>query len=415
MDNLPSLSTELASLLLPGSQAQSASGVTTDAAGGDFSTLFAGFVLTPVDQAPVAAGFLAGTTPIPLSVADANTVANDALQPLPTVTSQPILPLTGEHLPLMGSSTEPGAKTLTALPAVTLPTQQQPKHLSQPVTTASLLAAMSLDTPVPANSVGMAQPDLLTIEEGIDQIELAQTLGEQTEETAPLAVSKIASKSSLGLDTAITSAGTTEATLENIFSNPANLSNPAPRLNPTNEMAINLTGFNVAPTPETANAPAGGKALENPLAMGSGSINLLEAGFEYPMSQTVQFMAKQGLHNARLTVNPPELGAINIQLEIQNNNDVKIHLMTHTIAARELLEGAAPILKELLVDGGMSLTQLDVSQRDQQQAAMQQHTYAEQHNDHEQSAQPSLSTPDDQQAAEPASLVISEQLLDIYA
>ena len=73
-------------------------------------------------------------------------------------------------------------------------------------------------------------------------------------------------------------------------------------------------------------------------------------------------MIERGQQQAKLTLNPPELGTVNVQIEI-NQNEVKINLITQTSAARESLDAALPCLRELITEQGMNLTHADVSQQ----------------------------------------------------
>ena len=93
-----------------------------------------------------------------------------------------------------------------------------------------------------------------------------------------------------------------------------------------------------------------------------GEMSLNQEGVEEPLAKQVMLLAYKGQQSARLQLNPPELGAVDIKLELRDS-DVKLNLLTHTPVARDLLEAALPRLREIMHESGMNLLEAEVTQR----------------------------------------------------
>ncbi len=146
---------------------------------------------------------------------------------------------------------------------------------------------------------------------------------------------------------------------------------------------------------------------------GSRSLPLTDAGYEVSFAKTINWMADKGVQNARLMVNPPELGAIDIQLEVVEN-DLKLNVVTHSAMARDSLEGAVPRLREMFVSGEMNLVQVDISQRDTGNPQMQDQPYAESTEQHEHTDSKE-STVNEQESISTTSQAHYDGLVDAYA
>lgn len=84
-------------------------------------------------------------------------------------------------------------------------------------------------------------------------------------------------------------------------------------------------------------------------------------------SQKVTWMATQDKQSAQITLNPPQMGPIEISLSIKNEQATAV-FVAHNAEVRELLESALPRLREALADAGVTLGQADVSAESFQQA-----------------------------------------------
>lgn len=84
-------------------------------------------------------------------------------------------------------------------------------------------------------------------------------------------------------------------------------------------------------------------------------------------AQRLSWMAGEKISRADLALNPPELGSVDVQMEIEGDQ-VRIQMSTATGAAKEMLDQALPRLRELFAQEGLQLTQADVSQHREQDA-----------------------------------------------
>jgi hypothetical protein len=78
-------------------------------------------------------------------------------------------------------------------------------------------------------------------------------------------------------------------------------------------------------------------------------------------SHRIAWMAKEKVQIAALRLNPPELGAIDVRITL-DQADANITFGAQHADVREAIEAALPRLRELLSDHGLNLANVDVSQ-----------------------------------------------------
>ena len=76
--------------------------------------------------------------------------------------------------------------------------------------------------------------------------------------------------------------------------------------------------------------------------------------FGEAFSQQVTVMAREGIQHARITVNPPELGPIEMRITMRND-EATVHFAAHHVAVRDVLEDALPRLREQFEQAGLRL------------------------------------------------------------
>jgi flagellar hook-length control protein FliK len=76
--------------------------------------------------------------------------------------------------------------------------------------------------------------------------------------------------------------------------------------------------------------------------------------------QRVVWMSREGISRARVHLSPPELGRIDIRLEIEGN-DARLQLGTQNASVRDALEGMLPRLRDAMSQQGLNLSEADVS------------------------------------------------------
>ncbi|MFN2329068.1 MAG: flagellar hook-length control protein FliK [Chromatocurvus sp.] len=81
------------------------------------------------------------------------------------------------------------------------------------------------------------------------------------------------------------------------------------------------------------------------------------------VSQTLEqvaWMSREGVHQARLQLEPAHLGRVDIWLDLEGS-EARLHLGAQQAQVREALEAVLPRLREALAEHGMSLTDASVS------------------------------------------------------
>jgi hypothetical protein len=71
-------------------------------------------------------------------------------------------------------------------------------------------------------------------------------------------------------------------------------------------------------------------------------------------SQQVTMMARDGVQHARITVNPPELGPVELRIVLRND-EATVHFAAQHAAVRDALEDAMPRLREQFEQAGLRL------------------------------------------------------------
>lgn len=105
------------------------------------------------------------------------------------------------------------------------------------------------------------------------------------------------------------------------------------------------------PAPATAVAP-----LPAPLP-----VALDRPGWAEPFAEQIHWRVSEGLSEARIEVSPRDLGAVQVQLSL-DDGQLRVHLTAEQAATRELLQTELPRLKQLLQQGGLQLADAQVGQ-----------------------------------------------------
>lgn len=94
-------------------------------------------------------------------------------------------------------------------------------------------------------------------------------------------------------------------------------------------------------------------------------INQPEWGNEF--GKRIQFMMNNNIQTAELRLDPPELGRINVKINM-TSDQANISFTSAHQNVRENIESTLPRLRELLAESGLQLGNADVSSQSQQQA-----------------------------------------------
>jgi flagellar hook-length control protein FliK len=86
------------------------------------------------------------------------------------------------------------------------------------------------------------------------------------------------------------------------------------------------------------------------------------ANFPQGLAERVSWMVDNNLNGAKLQVNPPQLGPIELQIAVQGDH-AQVWMSTHSAVTRDALESSVPKLREMLGAQGFGDVRVDISQR----------------------------------------------------
>ncbi len=90
------------------------------------------------------------------------------------------------------------------------------------------------------------------------------------------------------------------------------------------------------------------------------------AEFGQGLADRLSWMVDNNLSSAKLQVNPPQLGPIEVRIVLQGNH-AQVWLTSHSAVTRDALESSSPKLREMLGAQGFGQVSVDISQRNFQE------------------------------------------------
>lgn len=81
--------------------------------------------------------------------------------------------------------------------------------------------------------------------------------------------------------------------------------------------------------------------------------------WQQALSQQLSYFSRNGIHNAELRLHPEDLGSLQINLRL-NNDQAQLHFVTENHQVRAALEAAMPHLRTSLAESGINLGQSSV-------------------------------------------------------
>lgn len=127
---------------------------------------------------------------------------------------------------------------------------------------------------------------------------------------------------------------------------------------PQNELSLSanrtdlLTASSAVPAPPTV---MGNTTIIEHISPRVGS-----KGWDQAIGQKIVWMVAGGEQSAQLTLNPPDLGPVQVVLSI-NDNFIDASFVSSHLDVREAIEAAAPKLREMMDNAGISLSGFSVS------------------------------------------------------
>lgn len=125
------------------------------------------------------------------------------------------------------------------------------------------------------------------------------------------------------------------------------------------------------------------------------------------ISERITMAAAKDVQQATIHLDPPELGAMELKLEVNEDRQTQVQVQVQNPQVKEALESSATRLREMLEKEGLQLANLDVSDQGQQQ----------QQGDSDSSSQAGdgfMTDAEDIETEAPRTVRVSENLLDTY-
>jgi flagellar hook-length control protein FliK len=229
----------------------------------------------------------------------------------------------------------------------------------------AVMAAAVTQASAPANNASVSADDTITPEGGISLQGMAAAndapLAAPTAPGAKAAPSAIAAASAAAVVQAAQGAADAGAADRHARGNSADSSLSAA----TNDGAAGAAQL------LTSNAPADAAAPMPTFKIAAG----VDTGdFGQGVADRVSLMMDGNLSTAKLQVNPPALGPIEVRIALQAGH-AQVWLSSHSAVTRDALESSAPKLREMLGAQGFAQVSVDISQRSFQERSPPSHAY----------------------------------------
>jgi len=172
----------------------------------------------------------------------------------------------------------------------------------------------------------------------------------------------------------------------------------------------NLISSGVQPSTHVLLGLQGVTEFSNVLAASSRSPEAMTASLNQPqwnqqVGDRINWMISQGLRQADIRLNPPELGMLEIRVQIQGDQ-ASIQFNTAHTDVKDALDNAMPRLREMLAANGLNLADVNVSHQGHQQAGQ---------GDGSRSGHPSRSEAEQNVENQATKSFLSNGIIDFYA
>ena len=132
-----------------------------------------------------------------------------------------------------------------------------------------------------------------------------------------------------------------------------------------------VTSLTAPPSAHTAMGLPSTSEFSNILAASTRSpepmtASLNQAQWNNQVGDRIHWMISQGLRQAEIRLNPPELGMLEVRIHIQGDQ-ATVQFNTAHADVKDALDSALPRLREMLAENGLNLADVNVSHQGQQQ------------------------------------------------
>jgi flagellar hook-length control protein FliK len=136
-----------------------------------------------------------------------------------------------------------------------------------------------------------------------------------------------------------------------------------------------LGGDQAAALQQLSTPPASSSSAAAPVPTVSVHADVDSADFPQGVADKVSLAVDNGWSSAKLSVNPPQLGPIELQIAVQGAH-AQVAMSTHSAVTREALESSVPHLRDMLNSQGFTQVSVDISQRSFQERSAPEQPYA---------------------------------------
>ena len=102
--------------------------------------------------------------------------------------------------------------------------------------------------------------------------------------------------------------------------------------------------------------------------------NVDSSEFGQGVANQISTMVDNNISSAKLQVNPPALGPIEVRIAVQGDH-AQVWMVSHSAVTRDALQASTPKLREMLGDQGFGQVSVDISQRSFQDRTPTAQTY----------------------------------------
>jgi hypothetical protein len=140
-----------------------------------------------------------------------------------------------------------------------------------------------------------------------------------------------------------------------------------------NSLLTDTSGNSVAGTAQMSSAAGvASDVAPTPTLKVSAAVETPEFG--QGLADRVSWMVDNNMNGAKLQVNPPQLGPIEVRIAVQGDH-AQVWLTSHSAVTRDALEASSPKLRDMLSSQGFGQVSVDISQRSFQERSSQAQPY----------------------------------------
>jgi flagellar hook-length control protein FliK len=266
---------------------------------------------------------------------ETKTIPSEKAHPIPTI------------LPVL-NTVKTASPAMTEEPATPLPQQQPASIASAVASTRPLpLEGIKQQQPLKSPETKPAQSNKQPLNEGPEPLPVLKTAHPAAAiESAPIT-------EALTFDEAMT-AGVTPASIRNHHDGPLTSGQPSAAITGTGLHRTELAGMLSRLTPPTSSSTS------PELTQAPETVQLRQPGWEQSLGQNIQWMVKEDVQSANIRITPQELGPMNIQLSVKDDQ-LTVQISAQQTVTRETLEAAVPRLREHFQSNGYTHVSVDIS------------------------------------------------------